>query len=178
MFSRAPGTEPARKLAELLASLPNLHNSGVRILFLDDMETRYTAFARMAHGRAKHNKWVKTAEEAIAALDNDPTYDLVCLDHDLADEHYEAYHKEQSTGEQQYGRERTGYDVAIHIVTTLETEKQPRFAAVHSFNNRGASRISSALSEAGFQELIFVFPFSQVHYEKVLDKIEELGLGD
>lgn len=142
------------------------------------MESRFLLFARVAHGRAKYSKWVKSAEDAIAALDEDEPYDLVCLDHDLADAHYKAYHEEERGEDADYGRERTGYDVAIHIATALEVDRQPRFAAVHSFNNRGASRISAALSEGGFQEMVFVFPFSKDTYAKVFDRLEELGIGD
>ena len=143
----------------------------MRVLFLDDQEVRFTVFKQLCIGKGVQAEWVDTADKAIDFLRQNDPYDLVCLDHDLGPEHYNAYSQEEIGEEPNYGDDATGYDVALFIVTELDDEKQPRFAAVHSFNRHGSQRMTAVLSEAGAQEVIFVFPFSEHGYAKTIDEI-------
>jgi hypothetical protein len=58
----------------------------MRILFLDDARLRHELFARI-HG-ADEVVHVFTSRDATRALDGDLPFDLVHLDHDLAEKHY------------------------------------------------------------------------------------------
>ncbi|MBS1722745.1 MAG: hypothetical protein JSS66_07020 [Armatimonadetes bacterium] len=151
----------------------------MRILFLDDQESRYKVFKQLCIGKSvQHIDWAEDTAQAIAMLADNPRYDLVCIDHDLGEEHYKAYHQEQYNGEINYGDTPTGYDFALHIAMELEPEKQPRFAAVHSFNENGSKRIVAALSEAGGQEVVFIAQFGQMNYLRVLDEVRKRMASD
>ncbi len=100
----------------------------MKILFLEDDENRIAKARREFVGDAL--TVVETAQEAIAALNND-NFDLASLDHDLG-------------GTQMAeSDENSGYAVAKHIVTM---EQQP-FVIVHSFNPVGADRMMRHLVE-------------------------------
>jgi hypothetical protein len=57
----------------------------VKVLFLDDMHIRHDTAKRWFEGHELVH--VYTAPDAIAKL-KETKFDLVCLDHDLAEEHY------------------------------------------------------------------------------------------
>jgi CheY-like chemotaxis protein len=103
----------------------------MRILVLDDSETRLKAFRQKLIGTEVVT--VMTASEAIEQLDRS-VYDAVCLDHDLGDQHMVPSGKD------------TGYEVAQWL--QMHPEKQPAIIAVHSFNTVGAQNIMSLLPHA------------------------------
>lgn len=104
----------------------------MRILYLDDDPYRHATFAYTAD-RAR------TAQEAIRLLKESPfPYDLVSLDHDLADEHYASFHKGEMPVDS------TGYDVACYIEQMPE-HLLPRWVNTHSFNPAGRARIMAAV---------------------------------
>jgi|SRR5580692_7551499 hypothetical protein len=111
----------------------------MRILFLDDMEERYRAWWDTNH-LGNDIVWAKTAEEAIAALapDDHHRFDLVTLDHDLADEHYQKQHAGEDTGQ----------EVAKFIVA-MPLERRPKRVKIHSWNRDGALAMKAILHEAG-----------------------------
>lgn len=144
----------------------------MRVLFLDDNEHRHKALKRAIIGTGvTHLDWAINAEEAISYLKNSPKYDIVCFDHDLSDKHYIAGMNDGENAD--YGSEMTGYEVALFLVSELEAEKQPDYAIVHTFNSHGANRIANALSEAGLQKYIYVFPFNANRFEQTLEHIAQ-----
>jgi hypothetical protein len=110
--------------------------------------------------------WANDAETAIELLKSNPKYDIICFDHDLADEHYMT-----SASDNDYGKEMTGFDVAIALITEIDEEKQPDYAIVHSFSPHGSKRITSALTEGGLQKAIYVFPFNANGFRKAFSDI-------
>ena len=108
---------------------------------------------RQAHFRARFSAYThdeaKDANSAIELLDNFD-YDLVFLDHDLAEEHYlelsEGLHETQQPGYAEYSPG-TGMDVVDHIVK-MPAERRPKLAVVHSWNPRG-DEMANRLWEAG-----------------------------
>lgn len=94
----------------------------MRILFVDDDDTRHDIAAKAfkAH-EVWHARDIDVAIHMLAARE----YDLVCIDHDMADDG------------------RTGVDVATALVAQ---PWEPRFAWVHSWNPVGQQRIADVLS--------------------------------
>jgi hypothetical protein len=107
----------------------------MRILVLDDMDVRHDGFVR----RFKDHKidHAYTAEEAIHHL-NMRKYDLVCLDHDLAPEHY-------VDGDT---KEPSGFDVAV-FMSEMPKDKLPTQVLIHSWNPVGADRMKVQLHGLG-----------------------------
>jgi CheY-like chemotaxis protein len=104
----------------------------MRILFLDDMETRHKHFRRTSLGNVEIvPAW--TADEAIKLL-QEQEFDIVSLDHDLTEL--------QTLGFMD--AEKTGYSVACFIAEMPE-EKRPKVVVVHSLNPSGAVRMMQAL---------------------------------
>lgn len=108
----------------------------MRILFLDDDQTRWELFFEMA--KKKHPDasitWVKTAKDAISALEASMDWDQIYLDHDLADFHYR----------NQGASESTGQDVARYLVARFRNEGVPEpvpQVVVHSWNPEGSRRM-------------------------------------
>lgn len=112
----------------------------MRVLYLDDDDHRHFIAGIQFQGHEVTH--VRNVEEAIKALDNDPTYDLVQLDHDLADKDYH----EIKAGV--YG-ELTGVDVAVHIARNMDRAKLPTRVVVHSWNPPGAKMMCEILRDAG-----------------------------
>ena len=126
-----------------------------RILCLDDMEVRHQAFR---HWFREHTlDEAKDAPAAINLLDNFD-YDLVMLDHDLAEEHY----AQAESGASHVG---TGVDVALHIAK-MPAEHRPKLVVIHSVNPAGAANISAALSGARVKFVVKPFdPRSPVRFK-------------
>ncbi len=118
---------------------------GDRILFLDDMETRHAGFRQMTIGDDVDH--VYTARAAIEALEKNPAYDYVYLDHDL---------DEQATAGLPPTTE-TGQVVADYIAEKLAHDKRPARVIVHSFNREGARRMGLKLKEAGLSVLLIPY---------------------
>jgi CheY-like chemotaxis protein len=120
----------------------------MRILFLDDSQLRHDLFAR-SHG-GDDVVHVFTAADATRALDAQPRFDLVQLDHDLAEEHAlmasEGLKETPPPGLPVYSPG-TGMEVALHIAA-LPPERRPRRAVVHTHNAIGAEMVAR-LERAG-----------------------------
>ena len=127
-----------------------------RILALDDMEIRHKSF----------RQWFKdhTLDEAFtapAAIDllNHFDYDVVMLDHDLAEEHYlklsEGLSEGRLPGQDEYAPG-TGQDVAKHIVS-LPLERRPKLVLVHTWNPGGRAAMYGILRDAGIAVIIKPF---------------------
>lgn len=114
----------------------------MRILTLDDMDTRHYAFRRWFAGFDLVETY--TAKEAINELKKGNVFDLVMLDHDLAYEHYE----DQDISLDFDGEMGTGMEVA-RFISTMSEEQRPKRVVVHSWNRGAAWRMGQVLTEAG-----------------------------
>ena len=97
-------------------------------------------------------RWVKTADEAIAALASG-TVDEISLDHDLAEEHYEGRYEpggmygppDEAGNVTRKFREKTGYDVVLWMV---ENNIWPTTIRIHTMNPVGRTHMKTAIERA------------------------------
>jgi CheY-like chemotaxis protein len=131
----------------------------MRILFLDDMETRHDAAVQWFSNRpGVELVQVRTAPEAIARL-SENHFDVVFLDHDLAEEHYltlsEGLSEDRAEGEAEYMCG-TGMDVVDWLVANPiipgdgVTPARHSNIIVHSWNPSRAPEMHYRLKQAGY----------------------------
>ncbi len=149
----------------------------MRILTLDDMAERQRAMVRWFVGHEHVHAW--TAAGAIRELEG-PVWDLVMLDHDLAEEHYLALSERPlchcvsqdsvallpdpmcsdcggtGQGEPTYAPG-TGMDVADYIAK-MPKERWPKTVIVHSWNPVRSWEMSRRLNQAGVN--VWKVPFN------------------
>jgi CheY-like chemotaxis protein len=114
----------------------------MRILVLDDDLDRHDLFRKVL---SRHKALlVQTVAACIEAL-KETKYDLVYLDHDLAD-----FCAENKIPGMYGSQELTGVDVARFMANDLPIEQRPKEVVVHSWNPDGAKRIVDTLKDAGF----------------------------
>jgi len=110
----------------------------MKILFLDDMQTRHDSFSRKYVG---HNiTFVKTAKDAINILKRDLNWDLICLDHDLGNRIFVNSNDEN-----------TGYQVAKY----LEDKNLTCKIIIHSCNPIGAKNMQRCLPNAIYRPIFW-----------------------
>jgi hypothetical protein len=128
----------------------------MRILSLDDMESRQSQFRRWFAGHTHDEAF--DAKVAIGLLENFD-YDLVMLDHDLAEEHYliesEGLHETRQPGQPEY-TPGTGMDVVDYIVK-MPIERRPKTVVVHSYNFGRSVEMYVRLNESGIR--VYRIPF-------------------
>ena len=120
----------------------------MRILTLDDMKMRQDTFKNWYHTISHDLAY--TAQEAKDLLDT-RLYDVVMLDHDLAEEHYLEFSEGTSEvwapGQPVYSPG-TGMDVVDHIVK-MDDDRKPMMCIVHSWNSARAPEMVKRLRDAG-----------------------------
>ena len=119
----------------------------LKVLILDDDERRHGRFRKILVDASRTH--VYTARQAIAALESNPRYDLVCLDHDL-DVIPNSYNRSDSPGD--------GTDVANYIRDRLGSRRFPRNILIHSVNKPAAARMASNLRPTGIPVKLNPFP--------------------
>lgn len=115
----------------------------VRVLVLDDDSRRHRWFD--AHIEAHDSVW--SAKEARRALQDNPRYDLVFLDHDLAEDY--------SVVPAVWGED--GRAVA-RFIAELPREKRPGRVHIHSSNWGAAGEMEAILTAAGVAVTRAEFP--------------------
>lgn len=120
----------------------------MRILFLDDDDTRHRRFAAKAIGHVVAHAY--TARAAIRTLETEPPFDVASLDHDLNDVHIAAYVSGASVPE-----EETGAEVARYIAE--HPACWPQLVVCHSFNEPGRRRMGAILRDAGVRSVLMPF---------------------
>jgi hypothetical protein len=123
----------------------------MRLLILDDNKTRHTQFARKFFNHELMH--VRKYSEVVSALQSKGPWDVVFLDHDLADFGDGEYRHEASM----YGSSRheyTGVDVACFISRQLSEEKRPPRIVVHSWNPDGARTMAGILQQVGIHVML------------------------
>jgi hypothetical protein len=133
----------------------------MKILFLDDMESRHIFFLRSFANKKDKFDWAKNAKEAYELLDKN-VYDIVFLDHDLAEDHY--YGKS--------GDEDTGEDVAKYI-STLPTADMPKYIIIHTLNPHGGNNMESRLKHV--PSTIIRAQFASKLFNFILFQLSELS---
>jgi CheY-like chemotaxis protein len=129
----------------------------MRILTLDDMESRQREFRRWFVGHT-HDE-AQTAPDAIRLLEYFE-YDLVMLDHDLAEEHYLTLSEglsEDLVGDGPLYSPGTGMDVVDHILQ-MPRKQRPKKVIVHSWNMVRSVEMYARLQEVGV--LVWKIPFN------------------
>jgi len=129
----------------------------MKIFILEDNAARVSWFMDKLN---QHNLTVSSDAKEALDLVKKHAYDLICLDHDLSDKHYEAL----ARGE--FDVEGTGYEVAKAIAGSLNKDKK---ILVHSWNTVGAKNIKAVLPQA------IVCPFGLAEFENILNKLVEGG---
>ena len=106
----------------------------MRILFLDDMNSRREAFKRNAIGHTVD--FAITAQQAIDLLKKNE-YDVIYLDHDLEEDHYQA---NRNTDSDEDGR---------FVARALRemVQHHGKIVIVHSLNEAGRHNIKSILHD-------------------------------
>jgi CheY-like chemotaxis protein len=115
----------------------------LRILVLDDDSRRHEWFA----GNILGHDSVWSAKEARRALQENPRYDLVFLDHDLAEDY--------SVVPAVWGED--GRTVA-RFIAAMPADRRPGMAHIHSSNWGGAMEMEAILADAGVRVARAEFP--------------------
>jgi CheY-like chemotaxis protein len=115
----------------------------MRILVLDDDSRRHEWFDANIEGH--DSAW--SAKEARQALEANPRYDLVFLDHDLAEDY--------SVVPAAWGED--GRTVA-RFIAAMPADKRPGMAHIHSSNWGAAMEMEAILSAAGVKVARAEFP--------------------
>jgi CheY-like chemotaxis protein len=115
----------------------------LRVLVLDDDAHRHEWFDAQLTG---HHS-VRSAQEARRALQANPRYDLVFLDHDLAEDY--------AVVPAVWGED--GRTVA-RFIAGMPEGKRPAMAHIHSSNWGGASEMEAILAAAGVRVTRAEFP--------------------
>ena len=118
----------------------------MRVLVLDDMNTRHKWFITALIGHNYHP--VYSSESAIEELQKFK-FDMIFLDHDLEEQHYNVWTGAELDDEAFFSRlERTGYDVTKWMVEN-NNHKQAQ-VIVHSLNPAGSKRMVDLLTSNGY----------------------------
>jgi DNA-binding NtrC family response regulator len=115
----------------------------MRALFLDDNDERWAAM-QVKRPEGVDIVRVSTAAQAIAVLKYD-TFDIVCLDHDLAPEQIMT---------RDFRQDGTGMEVVRHI---LAMRLKIPLIIVHTWNPAAGARMLHDLAEAGYRVIREVF---------------------
>lgn len=126
----------------------------MKILFLDDDPARHRYFRLMSEPSVHAFTAVKSAQEAIQTLESAGKFDLVFLDHDLAEEHYSMLW----SGQAGYpgGAKGTGRDVS-RFISMMAVDLRPTTVVVHSMNPDGAKAMLADLRDTGVESHQIVF---------------------
>lgn len=122
----------------------------LKVLIVEDDPNRMRIFRQLF--ASEEVVWAQNVTEGIEWLQS-TRFDLVMLDHDLADEHYENLDHAATVASG------TGREVAQHMTTMVEA---PPFAFVHSWNPTGARAIGDILTEAGISNVVMPFGSSML----------------
>lgn len=114
-----------------------------KVLFLDDAKERLVRAAKVLAG---HDVvYVETAQQAIDAI-KEQEFNTLCLDHDLAEEHYAQAFQSEAV---QAALPGTGMDVVRFLCSPDFPGPKP-FVIVHSLNVTASHRMLDTLKDGGF----------------------------
>jgi hypothetical protein len=116
-----------------------------KVLFLDDAIERQKKAPQFFVGHSMLR--AMSAPEAVGLL-KEHEFDMVCLDHDLAEEHYAASFQSDAV---QAALPGTGMDVVRFMCSPEYTPQKRPEVVVHSLNHSAAHRMFDSLKEAGYR---------------------------
>jgi hypothetical protein len=128
------------------------------LLWLDDVRDPFEGtwikeYAPSYTDGRGHIHWVKNAQEFKDWINTNGLPEMICFDHDLADEHYtpeeywDDYEKSKAYQEAQDYTEETGYDCASWLVDyCIDNELELPGWVAHSFNPVGRDNINRLLT--------------------------------
>lgn len=121
-----------------------------KVLFLDDDKIRHELFILNNNKPGVEIQQCWTATSAIKCLMDMPKFDVIFLDHDLAESHYNG---------KGYEKAGTGMDV-VDYLCTVEEDKRPDTVIIHSWNIGRAIEMEKRLLSVGFKSYkCFRVPF-------------------
>lgn len=136
----------------------------MRIMFLDDDPQRHQFVHDVLDEAPQHEiTYVHTCLQATYALKSESVFDIVFLDHDLADNRNGAGYSDAFSQD-------TGLDVARFITHTLAANKRPHKIIIHSLNPVGALRMYDELKAYSLE--VFRVPYGDDSFINVLDSIQ------
>lgn len=142
----------------------------MKVLFVDDMEMRHSEFDRQILEMGLNGEWeiwrAYDGERGLKLI-KEQKFDVMFLDHDLADIHY----VEGNGGKMVLNDRVSGTELA-EAVANLPEEMKPSVVVVHSWNSAGRKRMMSILknhTQLNIQEM-----FSGVIIAKTLPHILSL----
>lgn len=106
--------------------------------------------------------YVETALDAVDKLVNNKKYHLVCLDHDLCEEHYTGKPTDTKSGK-----------FVANSICKMSEKAQPNTIVLHSMNDYARQDMQGIIVQDSNIHL-YIFPFSVTKYTEVL--INELLL--
>jgi hypothetical protein len=130
----------------------NTSHAQQRWFILEDDVNRILAFEEILDGR--HLTVVQSVADALKAFD--PPYDGICLDHDLAEQHYQLYAEGDSTLELMGD---TGLAFARWLAQHYVGHPD-QVIVVHSWNPAGSQRMYEALRYTGCTVLVWPYDAS------------------
>jgi CheY-like chemotaxis protein len=117
------------------------------VLILDDDPCRHAQFDKMLPQASRSHAY--TADQAVAALEESPAFDVVFLDHDLP----------KSAELLNVSDPGTGLDVAVYIAKELSPTKKPGLVWIHSHNPEGRQKMARILRAAGIPTTVQRFRY-------------------
>lgn len=118
----------------------------MRMLVLDDSDHRHVQFDDF-YADAHDVIHTLDPDEAIALLEDDTGFDMIWLDHDLANAPYSSPSDEKS-----------GYAVAEWLRKNRWYQEQYQPIVVcHTMNHRGGCNMADALLEGGYTPILWPF---------------------
>lgn len=122
----------------------------MKILFLDDMESRHDAFRKWYAAPEHDVRHVYTADDAIEVLQNElQPFDVVMLDHDLALSHYKAYNEKQPL--------KSDNDTGMAVARFIPEGPKPKLVIIHSWNSPAAKEMYDLLWSASINVALWPF---------------------
>lgn len=119
----------------------------MKILILDDLETRHNTFKKRYDGADLFHAW--NSYECMDIIQANDRFDLIHLDHDLDHFVMGMYTQHEITGEFAARR------IASLVISC--PEKVPNLVIIHSWNPPGAANMARILREAGVSVIIEPF---------------------
>lgn len=131
----------------------------MKVFILEDSQSRIRLFKEIfgVYNITLTDK-VDRAKELYEAY---APFDLILLDHDLADDHYTDQQREEGTG--------------TEFATWLQWQPKRTPVIIHSYNPDGAARMETVLREAGWP--VTRIPFG-LHLIDILKKLKATKDGD
>ncbi len=137
----------------------------MRILVVDDWDHRHDELRKCYNSANNILIHSYGYDEALIEINATPyLFDAMFLDHDLSDEAV------MCDPDNTY--EKTGTDIAKHIINTIDTKKLKKNLKIvcHSMNPKGRDKMTKLLKKAGFNATDFAFD-KLMHCGNVLDKL-------